>query len=121
MSKKPRKKGKQDRIASNAEWLNTSLESTPLDLDAIASMPIDEVNRDLKKYKAQTNASFVKALNEKTACWCGTQCTEGACKENAEHAKALQPHRLGIVNLCSVRRVCFRVYSLSETHLFCQA
>lgn len=65
MSKKPRKKGKHDRVASNMEWLNSSLESTPLDLDALASMPIKEVKSDLKKYNKKTNARFIKELNEK--------------------------------------------------------
>ena len=65
MSKKPRKKGKHDRIDSNAEWLNTSLESTPLDLDALASMPIDSINADLKRYKKKSNASFITELNAK--------------------------------------------------------
>lgn len=65
MSKKPKKKGKQERIASNADWLHASLESTPLDLDALASMPIKEVKSDLKQYKASTNAQFLKELNAK--------------------------------------------------------
>lgn len=65
MSKKPRKKGKHDRVASNMEWLNSSLESTPLDLDALASMPIKEVKSDLRTYKTKTNAHFIKELNGK--------------------------------------------------------
>ena len=94
MSKKPRKKGKQDRIASNAEWLNTSLESTPLDLDALASMPIDEVNSDLKKYKTQTNASFIKALNEKLPAGAALNVPkEPAKKRRARKSAAAPPPR----------------------------
>ena len=65
MSKKPGKKGKQDRIASNLEWMNTSLESASMDLDALASMPIKEVNTELSGSKAKSNASFIKELNGK--------------------------------------------------------
>lgn len=88
MSKNPRKKRKHDRIASNAEWLHGSLESTPLDLDALASMPTDEVKSDLKKYNVKSNASFIKELNGKLPEGISIKATKAAATKKRQVGKS---------------------------------
>ena len=51
-------------LQQNAAWLEERLESTMLDLDALSSMPIEEVNAELKPFK-QDQTAFVASLNEK--------------------------------------------------------
>ena len=51
-------------LEQNARWLEERLENTMLDLDALASMPLDEVKSELKAFKPQQKA-FVDKLNKK--------------------------------------------------------
>ena len=91
MSKNPRKKGKHDRIASNAEWLHDSLASTPLDLDALASMSANEVKADLKKYNLQSNASFIKELNGKLPEGTSIKASKAATTKKRQVRKSAPP------------------------------
>ena len=65
MAKKPNKANSRRNKASNTTWLQENLERTTLDLEALASMSIDEVQDDLKAQKATSHADFMRSLNEK--------------------------------------------------------
>ncbi len=51
-------------LEQNARWLEERLENTMLDLDALSSMPLDEVKSELKAFKPKQKA-FVEELNKK--------------------------------------------------------
>ncbi len=66
MSKKSNtsRQAAKKKLQKNADWLEGRLENTMLDLDALSSMSIDEVNAELKTFNADPR-EFVKSLNEK--------------------------------------------------------
>ncbi len=51
-------------LEQNARWLEERLENTMLDIEALSSMPIEDVNAELKAFKPNQKA-FVEALNKK--------------------------------------------------------
>ncbi len=62
--KKKTQRASKKNLAQNAEWLEEKLESLTLDIDSIASMPINEVRDEISEIATDT-AAFIKALNER--------------------------------------------------------
>lgn len=76
--KKKTPRASKKNLAQNAEWLEEKLESLTLDIDSIASMPINEVKDEISEIAPDT-AAFIKALNEKLP--------EGAAIKTSNRAK----------------------------------
>ncbi|MFK7844859.1 MAG: hypothetical protein AB8G77_06125 [Rhodothermales bacterium] len=65
MGKQPKSgRASKKNLSQNAAWFEERLESDMLDLESLASMSIDDVNAELKKFKPKQKA-FVESLNAK--------------------------------------------------------
>lgn len=65
MARKSTSKQPKSAKASARSWLENQLESSMLDLEALSSMPVDQVNEDLQEHRSATNPSFIAALNKR--------------------------------------------------------
>ena len=65
MAKKLNKADKRRNQASNTEWLHENIERTFLDLEALSSLSIDDVQEELEVRQTTSHTDFVRSLNEK--------------------------------------------------------
>ena len=65
MANKSNKANKRRNKASNTEWLQENIERTLLDLEALSSMSIDDVQEELEVHQTASHTDFVRSLNER--------------------------------------------------------
>ena len=65
MAKKSNKANKRRAQAANTEWLQENLERTILDLEALSSMSMDEVQEELEVHQSTSHKDFIHSLNAK--------------------------------------------------------